>query len=215
MPFAPAGLVALTQADGFTLWLYRTADSSLAVLGADYFDAASDRLASGDLVIVQAVDATTMVPIRSGAGAGAALTLDTVGAAVTLQRSAAQLFSFAVTATAERRAITLGPLPRLVTGDAFAPVATVLGAVANVAFRFTNAAGALVAPVQTVPVLAGLAVASFVAPVTGGGYRLRAADPTDAAVFAETAPFFVFSPPRLLRETGARLLTEQGASILL
>ncbi|MFN3591444.1 MAG: S24 family peptidase, partial [Thermaurantiacus sp.] len=54
----------------------------------------------GDIVIVQAADATALVPIRSGAAAGEGVTVDGCGSAPALLRSASLPFSIAVEATA-------------------------------------------------------------------------------------------------------------------
>lgn len=54
MPFQPADLSALTYANGFTLWHYRSSDSMNDIDGAGYFSAASNMVRSGDLIVVNA-----------------------------------------------------------------------------------------------------------------------------------------------------------------
>ncbi|WP_198373259.1 hypothetical protein [Roseomonas rosulenta] len=52
-------------------------------------------------------------------------------------------------------------------------------------------------------------------PPPGGGYRLRAIETADPTLLALSPPFAVTFPPKLLVETGGRLLNESGALLLL
>lgn len=53
MAFAIRNLSVLAYANGFTLWHYKTAKDTLALVeGVNYFADASDMLASGDMIMV-------------------------------------------------------------------------------------------------------------------------------------------------------------------
>jgi hypothetical protein len=215
MPYSDAGLSALSTANGFTLWHYRTTDDRATVLAPGYFAPAAGRLLPGDVVIVQAADATAIVPIRGGTLAGGGVTVDGSGAQPALLRSVLLPFSVALPATAIARAIVPDPLPGIVvTGDPIATGATVAGPVAAVTFVLRTAGGADAAPPETVPVVAGRAEAAFTAPAPGGGYRLLVRETADPSLFALSAPFSVVLPPRLLTEAGGRLLLEDGFLLL-
>lgn len=54
MAYQPANLSALSYANGFTLWHYRTGDSGADVDTAGYFDAAVRMLRVGDFVFLNA-----------------------------------------------------------------------------------------------------------------------------------------------------------------
>lgn len=216
MSFLSSGLAALTTANGFTLWHYRTQDSRATVLAAGYFAAAGTLLQPGDIVIVQASDATAMVPIRGGPVAGGGVTVDALGAAPALLRSATLQADIALTATAVPRAIVLDAPPSpLFEGNGFVAGATVTGPIAQITFRFRTALGTEVAPPQTVAVAAGRAQAGFTAPAPAGGYRLLAADAADPAHADLSPPFAVTRPPRLLSEASGLLLLESGGAALL
>ena len=66
MPFIATNLSPLSAANGFTQWHYRTTDSRADTEAAGYFAPAVGRLRVGDIVLVQARDATTMLPIYGG-----------------------------------------------------------------------------------------------------------------------------------------------------
>lgn len=216
MSFLSSGLSALTTANGFTLWHYRTEDDRASVLAPGYFAAAANRLLPGDIVIVQAADATAMVPIRGGSVAGGGVTVDGSGGAPALLRSATLLADLSVTATAVPRALVLDALPvGLMQGDLFAVGAAVTGPITQVTFTLRNAMGADLAPPATVPVLAGRADAGFTAPQPGGGYRLVVVDVADPANLALSPPFAVTQPPRLLTESGGFLLLESGGVLVM
>ncbi len=52
MPYDPSGLQALSYANGFTLWHYRSPDRSEAVDGCGYFDPAAPMLRVGDFLFL-------------------------------------------------------------------------------------------------------------------------------------------------------------------
>lgn len=216
MAFASSGLAALTTANGFTLWHYRTDDDRATVLSPGYFAPATHLLQPGDIVIVQASDATALVPIRSGAAAGEGVTVDGSGSVPALLRSATLPFSVALEAMAVPRAIALDALPSpIVVGQAFPVGATITGPIAGVTFFFRDAGGAEVAPPQAAPVAAGRASAVFTAPAAAGGFRILAVETADPSLLVLSPPFAVSPPPRLLTESGFRLLLEDGAALLL
>lgn len=217
MPFDPRGLTALTQANGFSLWHYRTTDPRTAVLGTGYFATVADRLRAGDLLIVQAADATALLPVRADGAAAPGVTLDSAGTGLALTRSATQLLTVTQAATAVPRAIALAPPPGVVeAGETVTAVAAVTGLIASVAFGLLDAAGTPVQPAQTVAVVAASAAASFTAPATAGsGYRIRAADAADPTLATLSPPFGVAAPARLLLETGGLLLAEHGGALRL
>jgi len=216
MSFLPSGLSALTNANGFTLWHYRTEDSRTTVLAPGYFASAGTMLQPGDIVIVQASDATALVPIRGGAITGGGVTVDAAGTAPALLRSATLLIDVAVAATVTPRAIVLDPPPSpLSEGDILTAGASITGPIAQITFYFRTATGAEVSAPHTVAVVAGRAVTAFTAPAPAGGYRLLAVDAADPANVALSPPFAVTQPPRLLSESGGRLLLESGGALLL
>ena len=216
MSFSASDLSALTSANGFTLWHYRTADDRATVLAPGYFASASQHLLPGDIVIVQAADATAMVPIRGGTLPGSGVTVDGSAATPALLRSATLLIDVMLSATAAARAIQLDPLPTsLFENDPLVVGASVTGPLTQVTFSLRNAAGTEVAPAQTATVAGGRAGTTFAAPPPGGGYRIRAFDTGDATLVALSPPFAVTLPPRLLTEAGGGLSLENGALLLL
>ncbi len=52
MAYTPSGLSAISYANGFTLWHYRTADLAADVDNDGYFSAASKMLRVGDFMFV-------------------------------------------------------------------------------------------------------------------------------------------------------------------
>lgn len=215
MPFTAIGLSALTTANGFTLWHYRTDDDRAAVLAPGYFASAAPRLLAGDIVIVQASDATALVPIRGGTLAGGGVTVDGSGSLPALLRSATLLARVTITANATARAIALDtPPPLLIEGQAIAIGATITGPLAQVTFTLRNGAGVAALAPQVVPVVGGRAGAVFVPVTVGGGYRIHAAETADPTLATLSSPFVVVPPPRLTTEAGGRLLTETGGALL-
>ncbi|MDB5477727.1 MAG: hypothetical protein JWM96_222 [Alphaproteobacteria bacterium] len=51
MAFAARNLSVLSYANGFTLWHYTTTDNNTAVIAGNYFNAASDLVRKGDLIV--------------------------------------------------------------------------------------------------------------------------------------------------------------------
>jgi len=216
MPFSALGLSALTSANGFTLWHYRTDDLRAAVLAPGYFAPASAQLLPGDIVIVQASDSTALVPIRGGTLVGGGVTVDGSGGAPTLLRSASLVADLDLAANATPRAIELDIVGELLfEGEVLEAGATITGPIAQVTFTLLTSAGSDAAAPQTVAVAAGRAGATFAVPPPGGGYRLRAVETADPTLFALSPPFAVTFPPKLLAEAGGRLLTESGGLLLL
>ncbi|MGH6629254.1 MAG: hypothetical protein ACREB3_05955 [Burkholderiales bacterium] len=66
MAFDPKNLSALTYANGFTLWHYKTAvDTRNTIDTAAYFNAAIDILRVGDLMIITGSDASGLHLVNS------------------------------------------------------------------------------------------------------------------------------------------------------
>ncbi|HEY8609967.1 MAG TPA: hypothetical protein VIL69_01600, partial [Roseomonas sp.] len=76
MSYIASNLIPLVAADSFTLWLYRTTDTRATVLSAGYFSAAGSRLLAGHMVVLEAADATAILPVRSNAEVGNGLVVD-------------------------------------------------------------------------------------------------------------------------------------------
>lgn len=72
MAYDPNNLSALTYANGFTLWHYKTPDTAADVDSAGYFNEAAGMLRVGDFIFANAsVDATVesgVFIVRSNAG---------------------------------------------------------------------------------------------------------------------------------------------------
>lgn len=216
MSFSPSGLSALSTAGTFTLWYYGTIDDRAAVLAAGYFAPAALQLRAGDVIILQASDATALIPIRTGTAAGPGVTLDTTGSTLNLLRSAVLPFGITLSASIIARAVAIGALPTgLLPGTAFAVTATVTGPISQLVFSLRDAAGTAIGAEQTIPVVTGSATANFTAPDPGGGYRIRVADAADPTLIATSPPFAVGAPPVLLTEAGGRLLLQSGGALQL
>lgn len=215
MPFILGNLSALSAANGFTLWHYRTADTRAEVQSAGYFAAAANRLRIGDVIMVQASDATALLPIRSGTLSGTATVLDASGTPPDILRSAQFPFSMSLSASTETRAIMLDPMPtNLMQGNTIPVSASIIGAIANVTFLLRSAAGSTLA-IQSVVVSNGRASAVFAAQPPAGGYRIMARNSADPTLYVLSEPFAVGAPPRLLREDDLPLLLEDGGQLLL
>jgi len=213
MPFIASNLSVLSAANGFTLWHYRTNDSRTETEAAGYFTPGADRVRVGDIIMVQAADGTTMLPVRTGNLTGAAVVLDALGTPPTIQRSAN--LPFTLTVSAEARAITIDPMPNAVEPGASIPVgASILGSITNITFQLRNAAGTVIAT-QSSAVTAGRAGTLFPAQASGGGYRILARNTADTNHSSLSAPFAIGTPPRLLNEEGGILLLEDGGQLLL
>jgi hypothetical protein len=217
MAFDPAGLSPLVQSSGFTLWLYRTSDARAVALSAGYFDPVAQQLNTGDVVLLQAADSVSLLPVRSGDVLAAGLTLDATAAPFQTSRRIAQRLRVRQAAQAVAMTIALAPLAAgLTVGSAFQTRASVAGPVAQVVFSLQDPQGAAAQPAQTIPVAAGEATATFLAPAPGHGYRIRAEAMGNSAV-AVLSPPFVVSPPftLVLENGGGRLLQQNGSSLLL
>jgi hypothetical protein len=215
MPFIANNLSALSAANGFTLWHYRTTDSRTDTEAAGYFTPAAVQVRVGDIILVQANDGTTMLPVRTGNVTGAAMVLDTLGAPPEIQRSGYLPFTVTLSANAEARAITIDPMPNAVESGASIPVgATIIGNITDITFQLRNAAGTVIATQSSV-VTAGRATTLFPAQASGGGYRILARNTADTNHSTLSAPFAIGMPPRLLNEDGGILLLEDGGQLLL
>lgn len=216
MPFDNAGLTPLLNASGFTFWLYRTTDTRAGVLVAGYFAPAAARLATGDLILVQAADAMAFQPVRANDVVAAGLVIDTAATPFRANRAAAQRFSVRQAASAVAMTVLLAPLAAgIVAGGTVVAQAAVAGPVAQVEFSIRDAAGATIEGPRTATVTAGNATATLDAPPAGSGYRLRV-EATGLPQVADTsAPFIVSAPFALLLQTRASLLLQDGARLLL
>ena len=215
MPFIANNLSALSAANGFTLWHYRTTDGRTDTEAAGYFTPAAVQVRVGDIILVQANDGTTMLPVRTGNVTGAAMVLDTLGAPPEIQRSGYLPFTVTLSANAEARAITIDPMPNAVESGASIPVgATIIGNITDITFQLRNAAGTVIAT-QSSAVTAGRATTLFPAQASGGGYRILARNTADTNHSTLSAPFAIGMPPRLLNEDGGILLLEDGGQLLL
>lgn len=215
MPFVATNLSTLSAANGFTLWHYRTTDNRADTEAPGYFTPAADRVGVGDIILVQAIDGTTMLPVRYGNLTGAAVVLDASGAPPTIQRSANLPFSLTLTATPEARSITFDAFPAAIEPGASIPVAvTIQGNIGNVTFQLRNLAGTVLATLSAA-VADRRASVLFPAQTPGGGYHIRAYNTADTTHAILSAPFAIGTPPRLLNEDGSILLLEQGGQLLL
>lgn len=79
MAFATRNLSVLAYANGFTLWHYKTArDTLLMVAEPSYFDDAVEMLTGGDMVMINAADATQTRVVLRPSGDSAAVTTEAV-----------------------------------------------------------------------------------------------------------------------------------------
>ena len=209
MPFDTAALLPLLTQGGFTLWLYRTPDPRAQALTAGYFDAAGPRLASGDVILLQASDAVALTTVRPGPTVPGGIVLDTAAAPFRTNRAAAQRVSVSQAASAVAMTVLLAPLAGgILSNGTVQASAAVAGPVAEVHFSIRDATGATLRGPQAATVTAGTASASLPAPDAGSGYRLRV-EAVGAPLVADTSPPFAVSLPyTLLTEAEGRLLTE-------
>jgi hypothetical protein len=216
MSYSPTGLIPLVAADSFTLWLYRTPDTRATVLAPGYFRDTASRLLPGHVVVVQAGDATMLLPVRTGAEVGNGLVVDASSPPLRLSAGGALDFGMDLDATAVARCLSLGPVPSGVNvGETFTVQATVTGPIATLRFSVLNASGAVVAGPVDAAVSSGTASATFDAPAPGNGYRLRAMDVAEPLVTQFSPSFVVTAAFALLIETGLDLLLESGARLVL
>ncbi len=215
MAFSSTTLAALIESNGFTMWRYVTTDTRSTVSGSGYFAASGGRLRAGDVMLLQAADALAFLPIRTGPTLGTGVTLDGVVGPLTTVRTA--LFNFTVNQaiSAVARTIVLAPLlAGLVVGGSIPVSAQVTGAISNVVFGVYDVTGALVPPAITAPVISGSASAILPAPPLGAGYRIRAADGANPALFIASLNFNVGADLEfLLQENAGHLLLETGTGL--
>lgn len=216
MPYDERGLNALSAISDFTLWHYRTTDTRGAVIAPGYFTAAATRLAIGDVIIVQAADATAFLPVGVANTAGAGLTLDTTGAGLRLIRSATQLIDVDHGGIATPRAIIPSAMPPSALPET--PVAltiVVIGPIAQITLSLIDENDQPSAAPQIFAVVGGMVSTTITLPgPPGAEWRLRVMDTADATLVTTSAPTLIRAFARLLRESGGLLLLENGAVLL-
>ena len=116
LALAAAYLVLGPIALPFTLYLWGWALGA-AVLVAGYFTPAAARLIAGDLIIVQASDSVSVIPVRISAQVAAGVVIDTTAAPFRVDRQAAQRFSVMQAASALVQTIVLAPLAAGLVGE--------------------------------------------------------------------------------------------------
>jgi hypothetical protein len=216
MPFDNSALIPLVSNSGFTIWLYRTTDSRATALTTGYFAAASTRLATGDVMFLQASDTLTLTTIRPGTVIAAGLVVDTSATPFRAARQAHQRFSVMQAVSAVAMTLLLAPLAGgVVVGGTVQAQAAVAGPIAEVAFSIRDAAGTTVRGPQAAAVSAGSASATLPAPDAGTGYRLRVEAVGFPAIADTSAAFGVSQPFALLAATDVALLLEDGSRLLL
>jgi hypothetical protein len=215
MPFISTDLTPLLTGSGFTLWLYRTADTRATALGAGYFAPAGPQLETGDLILLQAADAVALLPVRAGDIVAAGLVVDTAAAPFRVNRTAAPRFSMRQAATAAAITVVLAPIAAgIVSNGTVQAQAAVAGAVSEVLFTLRDEAGQAVRGPQAASVSGGAASISFPAPPAGSGYRMRVEATVDPAAADSSAPFSVTAPFSLRLQTGSALLLQTGGLVL-
>lgn len=216
MPYDERGLNALSTISDFTLWHYRTGDQRSSVIVPGYFTAAAARLSIGDVIIVQAADATAFLPVGVANTAGAGLTLDTTGAGLRLIRSATQSIWVDHGGIATARAIVASGMPPSALPET--PVAlsiTVTGPIAQITLSLIDDNDQPFAAPETFTVLGGLVSTTITLPgPPGAQWRLRVADAADATLVTVSAPTLIRAFARLLGESGGLVLLENGAVLL-
>ena len=68
MAYDPNNLSALTYANGFTLWHYKTPDSTTTVDTSGYFNEAAGMLRVGDFILASASSSGGVFVVNSNAG---------------------------------------------------------------------------------------------------------------------------------------------------
>ena len=120
MPYIASNLISLVAADSFTLWLYKTTDSRATVLSPGYFSNAAGRLLPGHMVVVQAGDATSILPVRNNGEVGNGIVVDATSAPLRLVARGSLSIEADLTASAVARGVTLGSMPSgLTQGQSF------------------------------------------------------------------------------------------------
>ena len=216
MSYVASNLISLIAADSFTLWLYKTPDLRATVLSPGYFNAAGNRLLPGHMVVVQAGDATAILPVRNNAEVGNGIVVDASSAPLRLSGAASLGIEASLAATAVARGVTLGATPSgLNQGQNFTVQASASGATTTLNFSILNAAGTAVLGPTTVPVAAGKASATFPTPTPGNGYRVKVEDAADSLVVQLSPSFVVLSAFALLLESGVSMLIEAGGRMVM
>jgi len=216
MPFIDAALTPLLTGSGFTLWLYRTADTRATALGAGYFAPAAARLETGDLILLQASDAVALLPVRTGDIVAAGVTVDTAAAPFRVNRTASPRFSIRQAATAAAITVVLAPIAAgIVSNGTLAAQAAVAGPITEVVFTLRDAGGNPVRGPASATVSAGAASVSFPAPPVGTGYRMRVEATIDPAAVDTSPAFAVTAPFALLVQSRGALLLESSGRIVL
>lgn len=214
MPYIASNLISLVAADSFTLWLYKTTDLRATVLSPGYFSNAGGRLLPGHMVVVQAGDATSILPVRNNGEVGNGIVVDASSAPLRLGAAGSLAIEASLTASATARGVTLGAMPSgLNQGQNFTIQASASGATSTLSFSVLNAAGNPVLGPTSIPVAAGSATATFPAPTPGNGYRVKVEDAADALVVQLSPSFVVLSAFALLLESGVSLLIEAGGRV--
>ncbi|MFC0385076.1 hypothetical protein [Muricoccus vinaceus] len=215
MSLIASNLIPLIAADGFTLWLYKTPDSRATVLSPGYFGTAGGLL-PGHMVVVQAGDATAILPVRGNGEVGNGIVVDASSAPLRLTGAGSLNLGADLAASAVARGVTLGAMPSgITTGQSFTVQASASGATATLRFSVLDAAGNPILGPSSVPVAAGAASATFAAPAPGNGYRVKVEDASDSLVAQISPSFVVLSAFALLIESGVGLLLETGSRVVL
>jgi len=215
MPFVPTNLVPLIQANGFTMWHYRTDDLRALVTAPGYFARVASGFRPGDIMILQAMDSLAFIPFRSNAATGPGLTLDGSVAPLALLRSAAFPIRVTQAVSAVVRTIVLAPIVAGILAGSMIPVeARVVGPISEVVVTLRAANGAIIPPVRTVAVSQEYANVAIPAPPVGTGYRIRVEDALDSDIAATSASFAVLPDfQMLLQESGFRIIQEDGSAL--
>ncbi len=215
MPFAPTALTPVFQSQGFSLWHYRSTDTRDQITTVGYFGPARTQLRAGDVMIVQASDALSILPVRSNAAIGTGVNLDGAVAPVALTRSVAKSFQIVQQASAVVTTIILAPLlAGLIAGSSIPVSAQVMGPISQVIVSIRDGQGQIVPPAQLVDVSQGYATTTLPTPPVGTGYRLRVEDAGESGVVAVSSSFNILPDLRLiLTEGGVKLLQEDGAAL--
>lgn len=214
MPFIDTDLVPLIQTVRFSLWHYRSTDVLTTITAPGYFSPAAARLRAGDLMVMQAADAMTILPLRANAAVGPGVVLDGAVAPIALTRSVAQTFRMVQAAGAVVSTIILAPLVAgVIMGTAIPVSAQVVGPISQVVVSLRDAQGVIIPPVQTVLVEQGYVTTTLPTPAVGSGYRIRIED-VNETISATSRSFNILPDLRLiLDEESSRLLQEDGSAL--
>ncbi|SHJ57909.1 hypothetical protein SAMN02745194_02888 [Roseomonas rosea] len=216
MPYVASNLIPLVAADSFTLWLYKTTDTRAAVLSSGYFGAAANRLLPGHMIVLQAADASAILPVRGNAEVGNGLVVDASSSPLRLTAAGSLDLGADLSVTAVARCVSLAAMPSGVNeGETFTVQATASGASTMLKFSVLDATGAVVLGPTSAAVTAGMASATFPSPSPGTGYRLKVEDAADPLVMQLSPSFVVLSAFALLMESGLSLLSESGNRLVM